>query len=57
MEDLFHREATFSYRDVEDSASYVEGLRSKSQSESSEAFSEAFLEQIVAWQDSLGAQS
>jgi hypothetical protein len=52
VEDLFDQEATFSYREVKDSASYVEELRNKAQIESSEKF----LEEIVAWQHSLGAQ-
>ena len=46
VEDLFDHEAAFSYREVEDSARYVEALRDKAQSESAERF----LREIVAWQ-------
>jgi hypothetical protein len=46
VEDLFDREITFNYREVEDSARYVDDSRSKAQLESSEKF----LEEIVAWQ-------
>jgi hypothetical protein len=46
MDDLFDQEATFSYREVEDSAGYVEDLRDKAQLESAEGF----LREIVAWQ-------
>lgn len=46
MDDLFDRELTFSYREVEDSASYVENLRDRAQMESAEAF----LREIIAWQ-------
>lgn len=45
-DDLFDREATFSYRKVEDSTSYVENLRDRAQMESAEAF----LREIIAWQ-------
>lgn len=47
VDDLFDQEATFSYRDVEDSASYVEDMRDKAQVQSAEAF----LREIVAWQE------
>lgn len=47
VDDLFDQETTFSYRDVEDSASYVENLRDKSQLQSAESF----LREIVAWQE------
>jgi hypothetical protein len=47
VDDLFDQDATFSYRGVEDSASYVEELRDKAQLESAEAF----LREIVAWQE------
>jgi|GEM_PF-5427705 len=46
VEDLFDHEATFSHREVEDSARYVEELRDQAQSKSAESF----LEEIVAWQ-------
>ena len=46
VEDLFDHEATFSHRDVEDSARYVEELRDKAQSKSAASF----LQEIVAWQ-------
>ncbi len=46
VDDLFEKEKRFSYREVEDSASYVEDLRDKAQSESAEEF----LREIVAWQ-------
>lgn len=46
VDDLFAQEATFTYKQVEDSASYVEDLRDNAQSESAEAF----LQEIVAWQ-------
>ena len=44
--DLFDRETTFNYREVEDSARYVDDSRSRAQLKSSEKF----LEEIVAWQ-------
>ena len=47
VDDLFDQEATFSYREVKDSASYVEELREEAQSESAEGF----LREIVAWQE------
>lgn len=47
VDDLFDQEATFSFREIEDSASYVDDLRDKAQSESAEAF----LREIVAWQE------
>jgi len=46
VEGLFDRETAFSYREVEDSARYVDDSRSKAQLESSEKF----IEEIVAWQ-------
>ena len=46
VDDLFAQEATFTYKQVEDSASYVEDLRDNAQLESAEAF----LQEIVAWQ-------
>lgn len=46
VDDLFAEEATFTYKQVEDSASYVKALRDNSQLESAEAF----LQEIVAWQ-------
>ena len=47
VDDLFSQEATFTYREVEDSASYVEDLRDNTQLQSAEAF----LREIVAWQE------
>ena len=47
VDDLFSQDATFSYRKVDDSASYVEDLRDKAQAESAEGF----LWEIVAWQE------
>jgi hypothetical protein len=44
---LFDHDAVFSYADVEDSARYVEQLRDRAQLESAEAF----LQEIVAWQE------
>ena len=44
--DLFDQEATFSDKEVEDSAAYVEQLRSEAQSPSAEVF----LQEILAWQ-------
>jgi hypothetical protein len=46
VDDLFDQEATFSYREVEDSADYLEQSRDNAQSESAETF----LQEIVAWQ-------
>lgn len=46
VDDLFDQEPAFSYRDVEDSASYVEGLRNEAQMESAEGF----LRETMAWQ-------
>jgi hypothetical protein len=51
VEDLFDREAIFSYREIEDSSRYIEDLRNKAQLESSEKF----LEEIVAWQQTLSS--
>ena len=47
VEDLFEREE-FSYAEVEDSADYVSRLRNKAHKESAEAF----LREIIAWQES-----
>lgn len=47
LEDLFKEETPFSYRQVEDSARYVEAVREKAQLESAEGF----LQEIVAWQE------
>ena len=44
---MFEREE-FSYAEVEDSADYVSRLRNKAQKESAEAF----LREIIAWQES-----
>jgi hypothetical protein len=46
VDDLFQNEGTFSYRDVDDSASYISQLRDDAQSQSAELF----LQEIVAWQ-------
>ena len=46
VDDLFDQEATFSHKDMEDSAGYVAELRDKAQLESAETF----LQEIVAWQ-------
>ena len=46
VDELFAEEASFTYKQVDDSASYVEDLRDNSQLESAEAF----LQEIVAWQ-------
>jgi hypothetical protein len=46
VDDLFDQEATSSYREIEDSARYVEESRDKAQMESAETF----LREIVAWQ-------
>jgi predicted house-cleaning noncanonical NTP pyrophosphatase (MazG superfamily) len=46
VEELFEQEATFSYREVEDSADYLEQLRDSAQLESAETF----LREILAWQ-------
>jgi len=43
---LFDQAAAFSYKDVEDSGGYVEGLRNEAQMESAEVF----LREIMAWQ-------
>jgi hypothetical protein len=47
VDELFDREATFSYREVGDSARYVDDLRDEAQSESAEGF----LREIRAWQE------
>lgn len=47
VDDLFDQEATFSYREVADSARYVEDLRDVAQSDSAEGF----LREIRAWQE------
>lgn len=47
VHDLFEQEATFSYREVGDSARYVEDLRDHAQADSSEGF----LREIRAWQE------
>ena len=46
VDELFDQEATFSFREIEDSASYVGELRKNAQLESAETF----LREIVAWQ-------
>lgn len=47
VENLFEEETTsFSFRDVDDSAKYVDVLRDKAQKDSAEAF----LQEIMAWQ-------
>lgn len=46
VDELFDQEATFSHREVEDSASYVGELRDNAQLESAETF----LREILAWQ-------
>ena len=46
VDELFDQEARFSYREVEDSASYVSELRDDAQLESAETF----LREILAWQ-------
>lgn len=46
VDDLFDQEATFSYREVGDSAGYLAQLRDNAQLESAETF----LREIVAWQ-------
>ena len=46
VDDLFDQEATFTYREVEDSADYLAQLRDNAQAESAETF----LREIVAWQ-------
>jgi hypothetical protein len=46
VDDLFDHEAAFSYKEIEDSAAYVSGLRDQAQRESAETF----LQEIVAWQ-------
>ena len=47
VDDLFEHEATVSYKETEDSAAYVSGLRNQAQLESAETF----LQEIVAWQE------
>lgn len=46
VDNLFDEDAVFSYREVEDSASYVEDLRNEAQTESADGF----LREIMAWQ-------
>ena len=46
VDDLFDQEATFTYREVEDSATYVDDLRNQAQMDSAEGF----LREIMAWQ-------
>ena len=46
VDDLFDQEATFSYKEIEDSAAYVSELRDNAQLESAETF----LREIEAWQ-------
>ena len=46
VDDLFDQEATFSYKEIEDSAGYVSKLRDNAQLESAETF----LREIEAWQ-------
>jgi hypothetical protein len=46
VDELFDQEATFSHREIEDSASYVGELRDNAQLESAETF----LREILAWQ-------
>ena len=46
VDELFDQEATFSYREVEDSAEYIAQLRDNAQLESAETF----LREILAWQ-------
>ena len=46
VDELFDKEATFSYREIEDSAEYIAQLRDNAQSESAETF----LREILAWQ-------
>jgi hypothetical protein len=46
VDDLFDQEASFTHREVEDRASYVDDLRDKAQMESAEEF----LREIMAWQ-------
>jgi hypothetical protein len=46
VDELFDHEATFSHRDVRDSADYVAQLRGAAQLESAETF----LREILAWQ-------
>lgn len=47
VDSLFGEDATFTYREVEDSADYVDEIRDKAQS----ASAEGFLREIVAWQE------
>jgi len=46
VDDLFDQEATFSYKEIEDSAGHVSELRDNAQLESAETF----LREIEAWQ-------
>ena len=46
VDELFDQEATYSYREVEDSAQHIAQLRDNAQLESTETF----LREIVAWQ-------
>jgi hypothetical protein len=46
VDELFDQDATFSYKEVENSAGYVARLRDNAQLESAETF----LREIVAWQ-------
>jgi hypothetical protein len=46
VDDLFDQEATFTYREVKDSATYIDDLRNEAQMESAEGF----LREIMAWQ-------
>lgn len=46
VDDLFDQEATFTYREVKDSATYVDDVRNEAQMESAEGF----LREIMAWQ-------
>lgn len=47
VDDLFAENTPFSYRDVQDSASYVSDIRDNAQMESAEGF----LREIIAWQE------
>jgi hypothetical protein len=46
FDDLFDQEATFSYKEIEDSPGYVSEVRENAQLESAETF----LREIEAWQ-------
>jgi hypothetical protein len=46
VDELFEQEVTFSYREVEDSASHIAQLRDHAQLDSAETF----LQEILAWQ-------